>query len=209
MLDKNKTYILLGYSGHAFVVAEAFMLSGGKIYGYADSSESEVNPFNLAYVGSEKEEDFPFWEKNSSFILGIGDNFLRTKVASLVRNKGKNCLVVIHPGSSISSSVSIGSGTFVARNAAVNPFCEIGEDVILNTSCSIDHECIVRNGAHIAPGAVLAGNVKVGSHSFIGANSVIKQGVVIGDNVVIGAGSVVLNNVPSNSRLVGNPARKL
>ena len=210
VVSANKNlYIILGYSGHAYVVAEAHLLAGFDIDGYADTEEREMNPFNLPFVGSEKDEQFPFWHPECSFILGIGDNGVRSKVASFIKQRGNVCATVVHPSASVSATAQIGPGTFIARNVAVNPLCVIGENVILNTSSSIDHECTILEGAHIAPGAVLAGNVVVGKRSLIGANSVIKQGITIGDDVVIGAGSVVLKDVPSGTRAVGNPARIL
>jgi acetyltransferase-like isoleucine patch superfamily enzyme len=35
----------------------------------------------------------------------------------------------------------------------------------------------------------------------------IKQGITIGDDVIIGAGAVIINDIPSNSTVVGNPGR--
>lgn len=49
--------------------------------------------------------------------------------------------------------------------------------------------------------------VSIGNNVFIGVNSIIMPGVNIGDNVVIGAGSIVTKDIPSNSIVVGNPAR--
>ena len=39
--------ILLGYSGHAFVVAEAASLQGFKLLGYAEKDKKDLNPFQL------------------------------------------------------------------------------------------------------------------------------------------------------------------
>ena len=86
---------------------------------------------------------------------------------------------------------------------------EIGHGVVCNTSSTIDHECIIGDFSFIAPGAVLCGNVKVGRSTFIGANAVIRQGIIIGNNVIIGAGTVVIRDIPDNSTVIGNPARKL
>lgn len=47
----------------------------------------------------------------------------------------------------------------------------------------------------------------IGSNVTVGANVCIIGAIEIGDNVQIGAGSVVVKSVPSNSVVVGNPAR--
>ncbi|MEP1094965.1 MAG: acetyltransferase [Cyclobacteriaceae bacterium] len=206
MRDQRRRNYLVGYSGHAFVVAEAALLNQILIGGYADKKKADFNPFNLEYVGNDRDEDFRGWKEEAVFILGIGDNNIRADVSSRIRSRGLECLTVIHPDSYVSTNSSIGSGAFVARGALVNPFCKVGNDVIINTGAVIEHECIVQDGCHVAPGAVLAGNVTIGVGAFVGANSVVKQGVSIGANAVVGAGSVVVRNIPSGALVYGNPA---
>ena len=207
MLD-YKT-VIVGYSGHAYVVAESYIANGSNISFYADLNEASKNPFDLAYLGFESAPNFKGWDLSFKYILGIGDNYLREKVAKLILSNSNILENVIDPHSVISKSANIGKGVFASKGVLVNAFSIIGNFSILNTGCIIEHECEIGTAAHIAPGAVLAGNVKVGNRSFIGANAVIKQGVIIGDDVIIGAGSVVLQNVGNNSKLVGNPGRLL
>ena len=208
MSDRVKEAVLLGYSGHGYVVAEAALLQGNELIGYAEARRLNQNPFDLDYLGDETQAGFN-WDSCQYYILGVGSNVIRARIAKRVMDAGGKCLQVIHPSASIAQVVKIGSGTFIARNVAVNPLVQIGENVILNTSCSIDHECQIGSNAHIAPGAVLAGNVIVGDGAFIGANAVIKEGVKIGEHALIGAGSVVINDVASQQKLAGNPARSL
>lgn len=207
MLD-NKT-VIIGYSGHAYVVAESFISNGNTLNFYTDLKETLVNPFNLSYLGFESDANFKGWEMTLNYILGIGDNNIREKVGNLILSKSKKLLNVIDSNATISKSVNIGLGVFASKGVLVNAFSKIGNFTILNTGCIIEHECEIGIAAHIAPGVVLAGNVKVGNRSFIGANSVIKQGIEIGDDVIIGAGSVIIKDVKSNSKLVGNPGRLL
>jgi len=202
----NKT-IIIGYSGHAYVVAESYIANGGNISFYADLKEASNNPFDLAYLGFESAPNFRGWDLSLNYILGIGDNNLREKAAKLILSKSNKLENVIDPHAVISKSTNIGNGVFVSKGVLINAFSTIGNFTILNTGCIIEHECEIGTASHIAPGAVLAGNVKVGDRSFIGANAVIKQGVVIGDDVIIGAGSVVIHNVEKNSKIVGNPGR--
>jgi sugar O-acyltransferase (sialic acid O-acetyltransferase NeuD family) len=207
VLDKQS--VIIGYSGHAYVVAESFMSMNNSLIYYSDKKKTSFNPFNLEYLGFESDINFRGWDMNLSYILGIGDNFLREKIAKFIASKAKEIETIIDSHSKVSKNANIGSGVFISKGVLVNAFSEIGDFVILNTGCIIEHECVIGSAAHIAPGAILAGNVKVGKRSFIGANAVIKQGVEIGDDVVIGAGSVILNNVDDNSRMVGNPGKKI
>jgi len=205
----NKEVVLVGYSGHGYVVAEAAIASNMNLRNYTDKKQITRNPFDLAYLGFEDDSDFAFWNKEYDYILGIGDNLIRRKTADLLISKGVDLLNVIHPSASISAKVQFGIGNFISRNVSVNALVEIGDTCILNTGCIIEHECIIGNGVHIAPGAVLAGNVKIGDNTFVGASSVIKQGVKIGANVIIGAGSVILKNIADNRKIVGNPGKEI
>jgi len=205
----DKKIILVGYSGHGYVVAEAALLSNLPLKYYTELNELDNNPYDLEYLGFEGSESFLGWNEEALFILGIGDNDLRLKIAQLISDKNKTLHTVIHPTASIAKDVLIGKGSFVARNVSVNPLVSIGKYCIINTGSIIEHECVIEDGVHIAPGAVLAGNVTVGEGSFIGANAVILQGVTIGKNVIVGAGTVVLKDVSDNKKVVGNPGKEI
>jgi sugar O-acyltransferase (sialic acid O-acetyltransferase NeuD family) len=205
VLDKKN--VIIGYSGHAYVVAESFISKGNTISYYTDLKEASNNPFNLTYLGFESSSNFKGWEMQLNYILGIGDNNIREKAGNLILSKSLQLVNVIDSNALFSESTNIGLGVFASKGVLVNSFTKIGNFTILNTGCIIEHECEIGIAVHIAPGAVLAGNVKVGNRSFIGANSVIKQGIEIGDDVIIGAGSVVIKDVLSNTKLVGNPGR--
>ena len=205
----NKEVVLVGFSGHGFVVADAAIASNMNLRYYTDKKQITKNPFDLAYLGFEDDLDFVFWDKEYDYILGIGDNLTRSKTADFLITKGVNLLNVIHPSASISAKVQFGVGNFISRNVSVNAMVQIGDICILNTGCIIEHECTIGNGVHIAPGAVLAGNVVIGDNTFVGANSVIKQGVKIGANVIIGAGSVILKDIADNRKIVGNPGEEI
>ena len=207
MLDKE--IILVGYSGHGYVVAEAAMSCNMNIKYYSDLNKLNNNPYKLEYLGFEKSPSFKGWKEKYSFALGLGDNKLRIETYNFIQNKGFEIINIIHESASVSKDVCIGAGNFISRNASVNALAVIKNCCIINTGSIIEHECLINNGVHIAPGAILAGNVEVGNGSFIGANSVIKQGVTIGKDVIVGAGTVVLKDIPDGKKIVGNPSREI
>ncbi|MHB1196525.1 MAG: acetyltransferase [Lutibacter sp.] len=203
----DRKVILVGYSGHGYVIAETALENGLEIIGYTDKEKVESDPYNLSYLGIEKNDDFIGWQKEVSFILGIGDNRLRQKIAHLIESKGKSIDTLIHSTASISKTSTIGNGTFINKNVTVNALAIIGKNVILNTGCIVEHECVLADAVHIAPGAVLAGNVTIGERTFVGANAVLKQGIIVGKDVVIGAGAVVITDIPDGKIVVGNPGK--
>lgn len=203
-----KNIAIIGYSGHAFVVLDACKKKGVEVQYYCELTEISHNPYQLTYYGDETSPDFD-WQNLDAFVLGIGENKIRDKVANLILLQNKEILNVIHPTAVINDFVSLGKGNFIGSNVNINPLVNIGNNCILNTGSIIEHECTIGNSAHVASGVVLAGNVIVGDLTFIGANAVVKQGVKIGENVIIGAGSVVLKDIADNEVWAGNPVKRL
>ncbi len=205
---EDKKIILIGYSGHAYVVHGIFVSINKKVWAYCDSAIKENNPFNLQYLGTENAKIALAHFSENDFFISIGDNVIRAKVFESLKKVNHFPCNAIHTSAIICSSAIIANnGVMVGSGVMINALSKIGKGAICNTGCIIEHECIIGDFAHIAPGAILCGNVTVGENSFIGAGSVVIQGVTIGKNVIIGAGSVVLENIPDNSTAYGNPAK--
>lgn len=202
----KKEAVILGYSGHAYVVLDILINNQYNIAGYYDSENKAANPFQLKYLGAEDSDGMFNAMKKFDAFIGIGNNHIRTQVFNKLQQGGVNCPVAVHGRSVVSPFAEIGPGTVVMAGAVINAMSKIGNAVVCNTSCVIEHECIIGNFTHIAPGAVLAGNVCVGENSFIGANAVIKQDITIGRNVIVGAGAVVVKNIADGATVYGNPA---
>jgi sugar O-acyltransferase (sialic acid O-acetyltransferase NeuD family) len=203
----NKDAVIIGYSGHAYVILDILLSDNYNIIGYCDNEYKAENPFHLQYLGTENDKSILSNIEKCNIFIGIGNNKIRSQIFEKLIKRKINCPIAIHNRSTISQYAQVGSGSVIMAGAIINAMAQIGNAVICNTSSVIEHECIIGSYSHIAPGAVLAGNVTVGKNSFIGANSVVKQGVTIGSNVIIGAGSVILRNIPDGSKVYGNPAR--
>lgn len=203
-----ESVVLIGYSGHAYVVCDILHLQHIKIIGYYEQQEKENNPYQLNFLGSEKDA----WQliESSNYFTAIGDNKIRHTINTTVNlNTNKTPINAIHPSASISPTAQLDYGIMVGDGCVINACSKIGEGVICNTKSIIEHECQIGAYSHIAPGAVLCGNVSVGNNSFIGAGAVVRQGITIGNNVVIGAGTVVVKDIQDSVTVIGNPQRKI
>ncbi|MEM6321132.1 MAG: acetyltransferase [Bacteroidota bacterium] len=206
-MSTNKVAIV-GYSGHAFVVCDTLISQSISIIGYFEEAEKTFNPFELAYLGSERSLENLNQLKDCEYFIGIGSNSIRKKITQQLEKKLQKAPTnAVHSSASISSKTNLGKGILFGNQVIVNACSEIGDGVICNTRATIEHDCKIGAFSHIAPGAILCGNVSIGEKSFIGAGSVVKQGVTIGKNVIVGAGTIVINDIADNQKVVGNPQR--
>ncbi|WP_316790887.1 acetyltransferase [Pedobacter frigoris] len=203
MADKALNVYLIGARGHSKVIADILNVQKRLIGGVFDR-DAHIKQMLEFFVENQPEEGQ--WPSPALFIIGIGNNFIRKRIAE----ENHDVMIfttAVHPRSTISSYVTIGEGTVVMAGAVVNVDSYIGKHVILNTNCSIDHDCILGDYVHVSPNAALAGSVEVGEGTHIGIGTNVIQGIKIGRWVTIGAGSVVIRDVPDYAVVVGNPGR--
>jgi acetyltransferase-like isoleucine patch superfamily enzyme len=93
----------------------------------------------------------------------------------------------------------IGANTRIAGLAYIPPFSVIGKDVFIGPG-------VVLTNDRYPPSKRLEG-VNIGDRAIIGANSVIGSGCKIGNDSVVGMGSVVTKDVPTETVVMGNPAK--
>lgn len=99
----------------------------------------------------------------------------------------------------------------------IHPGAQIGEGLFIDHGHGvvIGETAIIGDNVTLYQGVTLGGTGKesgkrhptIGNNVMIGAGAKVLGSFTIGDNCKIGAGSVVLENVPSNSTVVGVPGR--
>jgi serine O-acetyltransferase len=101
--------------------------------------------------------------------------------------------IEIHPGA------RLGDGLFIDHGAGV----VIGETAEVGKNVTI-YQGVTLGGTGKETGKR---HPTVGDSVVIGAGSLLLGSITVGNNVRVGAGSVVVQNVPSNTTVVGNPGR--
>jgi maltose O-acetyltransferase len=104
--------------------------------------------------------------------------------------------------------LEIGRGTFVARNAYLDPghpwLITIGEDSGLSPGVIVMvHDASMKH--HM--GHTRIARVVIGDRVFVGVGAIILPGTRVGDDAIVGAGAVVRGDIPPGSMVVGNPAK--
>lgn len=104
-------------------------------------------------------------------------------------------------------------GAGAARKTPINSGCRFQDQggVVIGDDCLIGHNTVLttlnhdldptrRADMHPAP-------IVIGANVWIGSNAAVLPGVTIGDNAVVAAASVVTKDVPTDTVVVGSPAR--
>jgi acetyltransferase-like isoleucine patch superfamily enzyme len=111
----------------------------------------------------------------------------------------------------------IGDNVMVGSLSHIDYNVKIGDNTRIEGSVYIPPLTVIGNDVFIAPGATFTNDpypmspkmigVTVQDGAIIAARAVIKPGVTIGKNAVVGMGAVVTKDVPSETVVIGNPAR--
>jgi sugar O-acyltransferase (sialic acid O-acetyltransferase NeuD family) len=134
----------------------------------------------------------------------------RWQRATAARSSGfRDFPVLVDPHATRAKAAVLAAGVFVNGGATVAAYAELEEFSILNRNASIGHHGRLGAYSAIGPGATVVGRCRIGKGTMIGAGAVIAVGVGIGDNCLVAAGSVVTRDIPDNTHMAGNPARRV
>lgn len=196
--------IIIGAGGNSKVIADIIIKSGDTLLGFLDDVKTGKVIGNYDVLG--KLNRAKSFESDAKFIISIGDNSIRKKIAEQFNFKW---YTAIHPSAQIGINANVGEGTTVMANAVINSDAIVGKHCIINTSSIVEHDNRISDFVHISPNATLCGNVTIGKSCHIGAGAIVRNGITITKNVIVGAGGVVVKNIDISGTYIGVPTRKM
>lgn len=198
---------VIGFGGHARVVAEAIEASGGEVCGFLDDDGARAGDSWRGWrvIGRPTRDQVARLGVRSA-VIAIGDPSARAVIATRLEG-ALEWASVVHPSAWISPSAQIGPGAMIMAGAIVQAEAKLGRHTIVNTGATIDHDCLVGDFAHLAPGSRLCGGVTIGTGSLLGTGAIVIPGIAIGEWSILGAGAVATKTIDPNSTAVGVPAQ--
>ena len=213
MYDPHKV-VIFGSSGHAKVIVDIIESNNNfELIGFIDKFiPSETIVLNYKVIGDELilpklMNDYKF----NQGVVGIGDNFVRSKVVDFVKRIAPDFQFIncIHDSAKISNHCELGVGNVVMPGVSINASTIISDHCILNTNSSLDHDCRMANFSSLAPNSAVGGNCSIGQFSYVGIGASIFHGVSIEDNCIVGGGSILNKNTICDSNYYGIPAKRI
>ena len=122
-------------------------------------------------------------------------NRLRTRLYESVKRMGYSCARYISSRAFVWPNVRLGEHCFVFEGNVVQPFVEIGNNVILWSGNHVGHHSLIEDHCFIASHVVISGHCRIGKYCFLGVNSTLGNNVTLGADTVVGAAALILKSV--------------
>jgi sugar O-acyltransferase (sialic acid O-acetyltransferase NeuD family) len=207
-MSESKPIAIFGSGEHARVVLDACICAGRSVAGFVDPHIRGGTLIDgLPILDDERQMADPGFYSTHDFLVAIGDQLIRERVAKELEAGGGTLTTVVHPRATVARATTLGPGTVVLAGAVINRGSDLGRFVIIHSNVVVDHDSLLEDGVQICPGAALAGRSTCERLAYIGTGATVIPGRRIGAHAVVGAGAVVIDDVTAGVTVVGNPAR--
>jgi len=197
--DEKKPIVIIGSGETAAIAYEYFTHdSAFQVVGFSVEKNYLQEPtFNgLPVVPFEElTEHFPP-ETHQAFVAVSSTklNRIRTRLYLAVKDKGYTCASYISSRAFVWHNVKIGENCFIFEDNTLQPFVEVGDNVVLWSGNHIGHNSKIDDHCFLASQVVVSGFCEIGASCFLGVNSTVINNISIGKDCFIGAGVLVQKN---------------
>ena len=213
-MDKKKL-VLVGAGEFAKIAYEYFTYdSDYTVVAFSVDKEfiTEEKLYNCPVIPFEEiEEQYPPCDYVAFVAIPASKlNQLRTAFYYKMKEKGYTLATYISSHAFVWRNVKIGDNCFIFEDNTVQPFVEIGNNVILWSGNHIGHRTKIKDHCFISSHAVISGYCIISDSCFIGVNSTFNDKTSISANCIVGSGAVVTKQLKEqNTIYIGNPAKPL
>jgi len=130
-----------------------------------------------------------------------GMNQHRRDICDDAKQKGYQLASYISSKAITWPGFSCGENCFILEQNNIQPFVEIGNNVVMWSANHIGHHSVIEDNVYLASHVVISGRVTVGANSFLGVNATVRDNVTIGKRCLVGAASYVARDLEDNSIL--------
>ncbi len=134
-------------------------------------------------------------------------NRVRETVYKQIKEKGYNLISYISSKATVFNN-KIGDNCFILEDNTLQPFTNIGNNVVLWSGNHIGHHGEIKDHVTFTSQVVLSGHCLVESYCTFGVNATIRDGLTIAEGTFVAMGACITKNTDAWSFYKGNPAIK-
>ncbi len=131
----------------------------------------------------------------------------REDVYNRIKQKGYELISYVSSKATRFNNI-IGDNCFILENNTLQPFTNIGNNVVLWSGNHIGHHGIIKDHVTFTSHVVMSGHCIIEPYSFFGVNATIRDGLTIAEGSLIAMGACVFKDTEAWGVYKGNPATK-
>lgn len=211
----NKKLLIVGAGELAMIAYEYFTYdSEYDVVGFAvEKAYLDVETlYDKPVVAFEEIEDKYPPDQYEAFVAIPASqlNRLRTRLYQEVKAKGYTCATYISSHAFVWRNVVVGENCFIFENNTVQPFVEIGNNVILWSGNHIGHRTVIEDNCFLSSHVVVSGYCRIGESCFLGVNSTFNDHVTVARDCIVASGALVSKSLKEPERIYyGAPAKEM
>ena len=132
----------------------------------------------------------------------------REDIYRLIKGKGYDCISYVSSKANVFGN-KIGENCFILEGNTIQPFTNIGNNVVLWSGNHIGHHSIIHDHVTFTSHVVMSGHCDIGSYSFFGVNSTLRDGLRIAEGTFVAMAAAIFQDTEAWGAYKGNPAIKL
>lgn len=140
-------------------------------------------------------------------MTGSKMNTLRKKIYEEGKSKGYEYITYVSSKATTFHN-KIGENCFILEDNTIQPFTEIGNNVVMWSGNHIGHHGKIEDHVFFTSHVVLSGHCLVKERAWFGVNSTIRDFTTIGKGSLIAMGSVITKDTEDDGFYMGIPAKK-
>lgn len=135
-------------------------------------------------------------------------NRLRTRLYQAAKAKGFRCATYISSRAFVWRNAVIGENCFIFEHNTVQPYVEIGNNVVLWSGNHIGHRTVIEDNCFLSSHVVISGFCRIGSSSFLGVNATFNDHTSVAPDCIVASGSLVNKPLTEPGKVYyGSPAK--
>ncbi len=178
---------------------------------YLKSNEFKPRFGSSSYPVVPFEELTNFYPPSEFFLFapmtGVKMNTLRKEIYLKGKEMGYEYVSYVSSKATVCHN-SIGENCFILEDNTLQPFTEIGNNVVMWSGNHIGHHGKIEDHVFFTSHVVLSGHCHVKERAWFGVNSTIRDFTTIGEGCLIAMGSLITKSTEDESFYMGVPAKK-
>lgn len=135
-------------------------------------------------------------------------NRARAGVYERIHAAGYDCISYVSSRATVLTD-RIGDNCFILEDNTIQPFVEIGDNVVLWSGNHVGHHGRIRDHAFVTSHAVISGHCDIGAYSFLGVNCTLRDGLTLAEGTFVAMAAALTHDTEAWHAYAGVPARDL